>query len=244
MKIGMFDSGVGGLFVLKEFIKKYPNNEYIYYGDTINVPYGEKSKEELKNFSDKIIKFLISKGAEIILIACGTISSNIYEDIKDKYSIKVYDVIGPTIKYVNSQNYNNVGVIGTKKTIESEIFKNNINSNTISVACPKFVDIIENKKFDEIDEYLDVYLNIFKENKIDSLILGCTHYPYLSDNIQKYLGYDYKTINMGEILLNSIDMKDSDKSNVSLYFSKINESISKNVKKILESDYKIELKVL
>lgn len=243
MKIGMFDSGVGGLFVLKKLMQKYPDNEYIYFGDTINLPYGEKSKDELKSFSDKIIKFLISKEVDIIIIACGTISSNIYEEIKDKYKIKMYDIISPTIKYLNNNDLKNIGVIGTKKTIESGFFKNNINTNIVEIACPKFVDIIENEKKDEFNKYIDLYLREFKINKIDALVFGCTHYPYLKDDIKAYFNYDYIDIDMGEKLLNILNIKSS-KENIELYFSKVNDTLIKNVNKILESNYKITEKVL
>lgn len=243
MKIGMFDSGVGGLFVLKKLMKYHPDNEYIYFGDTINLPYGDKSKDELKNFSDKIIKFLISKKVDIIIIACGTISSNIYEEIKNKYNVKLYDIISPTIKYLNNSNLKNIGIIGTKKTIESNFFKNNINRNTIGIACPKFVDIIENDKKDEFNEYIDLYLKDFKINKIDVLVFGCTHYPYLKDNIRTYLNYEYIDIDMGEKLLDMLKIKASKKS-IELYFSKINDTLIKNVNKILEGNYKITEKKL
>lgn len=243
MKIGMFDSGVGGLFVLKKLMETYPDNEYIYFGDTANLPYGEKSKDELKNFSDKIIKFLISKNADIIVIACGTISSNIYEEIKNKYDVKLYDIISPTVKYINNSDFKNIGVIGTKKTIESSFFKNNINKNVIEVSCPKFVDIIENDKKDEFNEYIDLYLSDFKTDRIDALVFGCTHYPYLKDNIRTYLDYEYIDVDMGEKLLDTLNIKSS-RRNIELYFSRVNDTLVKNVNKILEDNYKITEKIL
>ena len=97
MRIGVFDSGIGGLTVLKTLINKYPCHEYIYCGDTKNIPYGEKSIDELKQLSSNIINFLISKNVNIIIIACGTVSSNIYSYLKDKYSVPIYDIISPTI---------------------------------------------------------------------------------------------------------------------------------------------------
>ncbi len=105
MRIGVFDSGVGGLTVLNTLVRKYPNNEYIYYGDTKNMPYGTKSLKELEEFSDKIIKFLLSKNVDIIVIACGTVSSNLYAQLKEKYDIPIFDIITPTINYLNSKDY-------------------------------------------------------------------------------------------------------------------------------------------
>ena len=104
MRVGIFDSGIGGLTVLKTFIDKYPNNEYIYYGDTFNLPYGNKTKKELLKLSDKDVSFLINKNIDIIIIACGTVSSNCLDYLKDKYNIPIYDIISPTLEYLNN-NY-------------------------------------------------------------------------------------------------------------------------------------------
>ena len=108
MKIGIFDSGIGGLTVLAELIKKYPNNKYYYFGDNINAPYGTKSKEELLKLSNKIINFLNKKDVDLIIVACGTISSNVFDKLpKDT---KIYDVISPTIDYINNSNYENIKI--------------------------------------------------------------------------------------------------------------------------------------
>ena len=127
MRVGVFDSGIGGLTVLKNIYKHYPNNEYIYFGDTLNLPYGNKTKEELNNLSSLDIEFLLSKKVDMIIIACGTISSNCIDYLKNKYNIPIYDIISPTINYLNNSNYQNIGVIATNATINSHIFKNNVN---------------------------------------------------------------------------------------------------------------------
>ena len=245
MKVGIFDSGIGGLCVLKEIIKKYPNNEYIYYGDTIHLPYGEKTKDELKEYSDKIIKFLKSKNANIIVIACGTISSNIYNEIKDKYNIRIYDIISSTIEYVNKSNLNNICVIGTPKTIKSKFFKNNINKNIISISCHNFVNIIENNLLEkDASKYVKLYLKEIKDKKVDALILGCTHYPLLEDYIKDYLKYKLEIINMGEKLTNNLTLTDNSSFKLELYFSKVTNELKINVDKILENKYKIIEKIL
>ena len=122
MRIGVFDSGIGGINVLSCLIKEYPNNEYIYFGDTKNLPYGDRTKKELMRLAVQAIDFLISKKVEMIIIACGTISSTCYYKLKEKYSIPIYDIISPTLNYLKKSNYQNIGVIGTKRTIESKIF--------------------------------------------------------------------------------------------------------------------------
>ena len=105
MRVGVFDSGIGGLTVLKKIYKHYPNNEYIYFGDTLNLPYGNKTKEELNNLSSLEIEFLLSKKVDMIIIACGTVSSNCIDYLKNKYNIPIYDIISPTISYLNNSDY-------------------------------------------------------------------------------------------------------------------------------------------
>ena len=126
MRVGVFDSGIGGLTVLKKLKEKYPLNDYIYVGDNLNVPYGIKSKKELLKLSIDIIEFLINKKVDVIVIACGTVSSNVYKELKEKYKIKIIDIITPTINYLKKSNYKNILVFATKATINSHIFKNNI----------------------------------------------------------------------------------------------------------------------
>ena len=126
MRIGMFDSGVGGLTVLKAFLKKHPNNEYVYYGDTKNVPYGNKTKEELLKLSTGIIKYLESKNVDIIIIACGTVSSNIYEELKQVTKIPLYSIIEEIPNYIEEKEYKHVTVMATSATINSHIFKQKI----------------------------------------------------------------------------------------------------------------------
>ena len=174
MKIGLFDSGLGGINVLNELLKTYPNNEYIYYGDTKNLPYGNKTKEELLSFAKEIISFFEKKQVDLIIIACGTMSSNCLKEIKEMTNIKVIDIISPTINYLKEKEYNKILVFGTNRTIESHIFSNKL-SNVIEIPTPEFVPMIENNNIDEniIKNYFKYYQNI------DYLILGCTHYLLL-----------------------------------------------------------------
>ena len=237
MKIGIFDSGIGGLNVLKELINTHPNNHYIYYGDTKNVPYGNKSKEELLKLSRRIINFFEEKSVDLIIIACGTISSNCYLELLKETKIKLYDIITPTINYINNSSFKNIGLIGTTKTIESNIFQNNIkNKKLIYKDTPIFVPIIENdeillKEKDIINE-----ISLFK-NKIDCLILGCTHYPLLDKILCKYL--EVPLIDMGKCLVDKIEITDNNYSKIELYFSHLNDKIIKNINKIIEKDKEI-----
>jgi len=229
MKIGVFDSGVGGLTVLNRLIEKYPNNEYIYYGDTKNNPYGSKTIEELELLSSNIIDFLINKKVDIIVIACGTVSSNLSIKLKNKYNIEIIDIISPVINYINNSDYNKIGVIATEATVKSKAFKQ-INKDTKLVACKAFVPIIEKNSYDELDKYIDIYLNELKDR--DLIILGCTHYPIIRDKISEYIGENIKLLDMGECLP-QISNNTSDRK-VELYFSKLDDNIVSNINNIIK----------
>ena len=232
MRIGLFDSGVGGLTVLKQLLKYHPNNEYYYYGDTLNVPYGDKTKEELYNCVKVIINYLKEKQVDMIIIACGTVSANLYEELKQELDIPIYSVISETIKYVNNSNLNNTLVMATNATINSHIFKKNLNNNVIEVACPKIVPMIESNNYQELNKALDEYLS--DKDKIDSLILGCTHYPIIRNQIRNKINDNIEIIDMGEILAKNITTKDSF-NKVELYFSKKTEIVENNVNNILKN---------
>lgn len=230
MRIGVFDSGVGGLTVLNNLIKNYPNNEYIYYGDTKNIPYGNKTIEELKLLASNIIDFLIEKKVDMIVIACGTVSSNLASYLRNKYSIKIIDIISPTINYLNNSDYNKIGVIATTNTINSKIFSSNINKDIKEVDCPNFVPLIENNNLNDLDKYIDLYLNNLKDREI--VVLGCTHYPIIKDKIQNYLGDNIKLLDMSECIKFK---EDNGINRVDLYFTKLNDEIFKNINNILNT---------
>ena len=230
MRIGLFDSGMGGLTVLKTFIEKYPQNDYIYYGDNLNVPYGNKSVSELLTLADKNIKFLIKHNVDMIIIACGTVSSTCFNKIKDNYKIPIYDIISPTIKYLNQSNYHNILVIATKRTINSHIFKNNIKKQVYEVAIPELATLIENNDLREINQVLHKYLDKYI-NKIDAIVLGCTHYPIIASKIKNILT-DTKIIDLSK----KIKLPNSGNYQREIYFKKIDDKIINNIKKILNND--------
>lgn len=215
MKVGIFDSGVGGLTVLKKLKEKYPLNDYIYYGDTLNIPYGEKDKDTLYKLSCRIVDFLIRSKVDLIVIACGTVSSNCYLELKKKYNIEIIDIINPTIDYIKRNNFSSIGVMATTRTVDSHIFKNKLKIPVEEVACPEFVEIIETNNFNKIN--VTKYLRNIKSNTI---ILGCTHYPIIKDKIKR------NCIDMADnIILN----KNDGNATVNLYFSKLDDNILKNI---------------
>lgn len=231
MRVGIFDSGIGGLTVLNKLSSKYKNNDYIFFGDRINIPYGEKSKNELFILSSKIIDFLISNEVDMIVIACGTVSSNCYKELLDKYkNINIVDIISPTVNYINNKKIDNILVIATSKTVDSHIFKNLLkDKNVYEEACPFLVDMIENNKDIKLEESIN-------DKKYDYVLLGCTHYPLIKNMINN------KTIDLGDnIFLES----NSGTGSIKLYFSKIDDNLLYNVSKILkDKKYSISLKVL
>ena len=185
MRIGVFDSGVGGLTVLKSLYKKYPNNEYYYIADSKHLPYGEKTKEELFSYASSIIDYFITQDIKVIVIGCNTICSTVYKDLESKYKdINFIGVIDATVDLFFKANKKNVLIIGTTNTIKSNKYETKIknkNPNIIvhSLATPKLVPIIEN----DLDATLEIN-NILKDyNDIDSIILGCTHYKLIEDLI-------------------------------------------------------------
>lgn len=237
MRIGVFDSGIGGINVLSCLIKKYPNNEYIYFGDTKNLPYGDKTKEELMKLATNAIDFLLTKNVELIIIACGTISSNCYEELKKKYQIPLYNIVSPTIKYLENCNLEKIGVIGTNRTIESGVF-NIDGKNILLKATPNLVPIIENNNVLENTYNIVDDLSCFKD--YDLLVLGCTHYPVLKSILEDNL--NTKTLDMGEVLADSIKLDNNSKYNCELYFSLISLNLINNINNILSTDYQIYTK--
>lgn len=239
MRVGVFDSGIGGLTILKSLLENHPNNEYIYFGDTLNIPYGEKTNDQLKDLSDKIIRFLISKKVDMIVIACGTISSSIYDEIKNKYDVPIYDIINPITNQLKKLKIKKALLIATDKTIESKKFEEKLKSANIELytqACPKFVPIIEHKSKDLLEIELGEYLYQYKNLGIEVVIPGCTHYPIISGEIGDYLNVDI--LDIGLIVAKSLDIEYSI-SDLKIYFSAVDDDLKEVVKDII-GDCEIE----
>ena len=190
--IGIFDSGIGGVTVLKEIIKLLPNERYIYYSDSKNNPYGDKTETEIKKICDNIVKKLIKENCKVIVIACNTASAIASNFLRNKYKDIPIIAIEPAYKMVHDYSYNSrTLVMATKGTIESEKFKLLIakynNSKTYVLACKGLADIIEQGNKDKLKLYLNKNLKKYK-NKVDSIVLGCTHYPLIQNEIKEILG--------------------------------------------------------
>lgn len=194
--IGIFDSGIGGLTVMKEIIKEMPNEDIVYFGDTARVPYGNKSPETIQKFSMQIANFLLEKNIKILVIACNTATSFSLKTLTENLSIPVIGVINPGSEaaYKISKN-KKIGVIGTKGTIKSNAYEkalHNIDESlkVFSKACPLFVPLVEENWIDKKETYsiAQEYLKDLQSFNIDTLILGCTHYPIIKNVIQEVIG--------------------------------------------------------
>jgi len=201
--IGVFDSGLGGLTFVKELMKVLPDENIVYFGDTGRVPYGTRSTETLIKYAKGDINFLKTFDIKLIVIACGTVSSVVMEHLNE--DIPVIGVVeGASKKACEMTKNKKVGIIGTSATIKSNKYEQtikNIDSDikTTSFACPLFVPFVENGMADSEAAYLVAkeYLDIFKKEGIDTLILGCTHYPHMTNTIKKVLGDNVTLIDSG-----------------------------------------------
>lgn len=207
--IGIFDSGVGGMTVLSEIKKKFPNEDFIYLGDTKNFPYGDKSKETIIKLASKCAEFLIKENVKLIIVACGTATSQALDTLKRIYKVPIIGIIKPTIFDIKKNTVPNqkktIGVIATEGTIRSnkweEILQEEIeNITVISKACPLLAPMAEQgwTNNNVAKEAIKEYMKPFKEQKIDKLILGCTHYPLFKNLIKEELNDDIEIINTGE----------------------------------------------
>lgn len=231
LKIGIFDSGLGGLTVLKQIIKKYPNCEYYYFGDNINIPYGNKTKEQLSILVNRIINFLLTKDVDIIIIACGTVSSTLYDDLH--YNIPIYNIIYNTIDYINESNYKKIGVMATENTINSKIFNDKINREVVGVSCPLLVTYIEQGL--KVDSLIKDYLKLM--GPVDAIVLGCTHYPIIADKINRYT--KVPLIDMGEVLSQNIHIKEGNELKIKMYFTKWDHNLKDRINQIIHYEYEL-----
>ena len=190
--IGVFDSGIGGLTVLKEIIKILPNEEFIYYADTDNVPYGIKPKEEVKEYINQAVKFLIDKDVKAIVIACNTATSIAINDLRKKYSLPIIGIEPAAKPAIENRGQKKVLIMATPTTIREEKLHNLLKKFTAEefvnlIAMPKLVEYAERGEFDskEIEDYLKKQLQEFNLNDYSEIVLGCTHFPFFKEKIKK-----------------------------------------------------------
>lgn len=200
--IGIFDSGVGGLTVVKQVMKVMPNENIVYFGDTARLPYGPKSKEAVTKFSKQNIRFLLTKDVKAIIVACNTASSNSLEELRDTFDVPIFGVVVPGVEEaLHSSKNKKIGVIGTVATVRSKAYEQLICAQdaeiqVFSKACPLFVPLVEEVWTDNEVAKLtaECYLDELLKKDIDSLVLGCTHYPLLKRCIGGVVGDGVKLV--------------------------------------------------
>ncbi len=201
--IGVFDSGVGGLTVVREIMRQLPGENVIYFGDTARVPYGSKSKQTVLKFSRQIVRFLKTKNVKAIVVACNTASALALDELSKEIDIPIIGVVIPGAHMaVEITDTKNVGVIGTEGTIKSGIYREYISKldpeiTVVGKACPLFVPLVEEGLLEDriTDDVVCRYLSELKAYNVDSLVLGCTHYPLLMNSIKRFMGDSVTLIN-------------------------------------------------
>jgi glutamate racemase len=212
MKIGIFDSGLGGLFTMKSLVKELPQYDYVYLGDTKRLPYGNRSRETIYQFLEEAVDYLFKHDCELVILACNTASAEALRRIQQEYlpkhypSRRVLGIIVPTAEAaLKDPKTEKIGVLATQSTVGSRTFIKEIKKIRPSVvvfqkAAPLLVPLIENGSMEFVDSVLNSYLKPLIKRKIDVLILGCTHYPIIKRRIQKICGGKIKIISQNEII--------------------------------------------
>lgn len=201
--VGVFDSGVGGLTVVREMIRHLPDENIVYFGDTARVPYGSKSRNTIIRFSEQIIRFLETKQVKAIVIACNTASALALETVRDEFDVPILGVVIPGARAaVEATRNHKIGVVGTDATVQSGMYTKviqqmNSEIQVIEKACPLFVPLVEEgfKEHVVTQEIIEYYLESLRGTDIDAMILGCTHYPLLRSKIRAYMGEKIQIVN-------------------------------------------------
>lgn len=236
LNIGIFDSGIGGVTVLKEILKLLPNENYIYYSDSKNNPYGDKTDEEIQIICKKIVDFLIQKGCKVIVIACNTASAKASDYLRKKYQNIKFIAIEPAYKMVYDYAYNDKTLImATKGTIESErfnlLYNKYDNKKTIVLPCIGLADLIEKGDIVLVQEYLQKNISQYK-GIVKNVVLGCTHYPLIQDKIKEILGNEIRVFNGAPSLAKHLkqvlnEMKETNENKANIEFLDSQDSLEK-----------------
>ena len=254
--IGIFDSGIGGLTIAHAIKNKLPNESLIYFGDTKHLPYGEKSEQAIKDYSLKIAEFLKKNNCKAIIIACNSASSTAYYHIKKNInSIPIYNVIDPIVSFISKKYFNKkIGVIGTKATIQSGIYENKLleKNSSLSVASletPLLAPMIEEGFFNQeiSSTIIKNYLNDKKLDKIDILVLACTHYPLIQNEIISFYN-KIDVIDSSKIIADYIHeelykskiLNQANKAKFNFIISNFTESFSKSANVFFKENISLE----
>lgn len=201
--VGVFDSGLGGLTVVREIIRQLPEQQIVYFGDTARVPYGSKSQSTVIHYTNQILRFLYTREVKAIVVACNTASAYALEEVRDSVPMPIIGVVKPGARVAAHATVNGrIGVIGTEATVQSGLYTRYIQelspgAQVFSKACPLFVPLVEEGMWKDsvTTEIASRYLSVLKEAEIDTLILGCTHYPLIRSTIREVMGERVNLVN-------------------------------------------------
>lgn len=212
--IGVFDSGLGGLTAVRELVRRLPGEDIVYFGDTGRVPYGGRSPETILKYARQDVAFLRTFDLKAIVVACGTVSTIALDTLKNEVPLPMVGVVEPAAKAaINATKTGKIGLVGTKATISSGAYERvlkelNPEVQVTALACPLFVPLVENGRYAPDDPLVQMvvgeYMAPFKEAKVDTLVLGCTHYPLLSGAIQNFLGENVTLISSGAACVDTV----------------------------------------
>lgn len=257
--IGVFDSGVGGLTVAREIMRQLPNETIYYFGDVKNCPYGDKKKEEIVENTEKAVKFLIDQGVKMIILACNTATAAALEYLQEKYSLPIIGVVQPGARRaIQATENNKVLVLGTRFTTKSRVYDQEIESINSDIivfdkACPKFVPFIESEG--NLDKkatrnLLNATLRGTSQLGIDTVVLGCTHYPIIKKDIEEYYGSEIKVISSGREAAREVStvlgyaklhQKKNQKTNHRFFISAVSDNFDHIASKWLKKEIKAEV---
>jgi len=229
--IGIFDSGVGGLTVAHAIKQILPGESLVYFGDTAHLPYGDKSEEAIKTYSRRITEFLLDHNSKVVLVACNSASASAFDTLKKEFKDRtiLIDVINPVVEYLGTKNFARVGVIGTKRTISSGTYENKVKkrspaTSVVSLATPLLVPMIEEGFiFDDISNaIIRTYLSDKSLDGIQALVLGCTHYPIIKNQISKIFNFNVEVVDSSRLV--SVILRDTlEKNNLLNDTGKVND---------------------
>ena len=256
--IGVFDSGIGGLTVVKALKRHLPDYDILYFGDTARTPYGTKSRETVIRYAIEDAELLVEKGAQMLVVACNTASSIATDTLKERFDVPILEVTSPAVKMaVIDPKRKRVGVIGTRATVNSGVYEDKIKAlrpdmKVYGQPCPLLVPLVEEGwlKKAETRKIVKKYLHPLKVKQIDTLILGCTHYPLLKEIIQAKIGKRVKVIDSSEALSDSVtdflhhnpdvDSRLKKNGTCQFYVSDVTEQFQKIAKTILKTALTLE----